>query len=80
MIGPLSMLVRWRPKGRPDPDVVPLNEGRIGPFRVDGLGFDEERLHIDPAEPFTDRLDGELRSVVGADVIGWATVREQRRE
>ena len=33
-------------------------------------GFDEERLHIDPAEPFTDHLGGELGPVVGADVIG----------
>ena len=40
----------------------------------------EERLHIDPTEPFTNRFGGELRSVVGADVIGWATVCEHLGE
>ncbi len=42
--------------------------------------LDEERFHIDPAEPLTDRLGGELRAVVGADVIRWAAVCEQVRE
>ena len=42
--------------------------------------LDEERFHIDPAEPLTDRLGGELRAVVGADVISWAAVCEQVRE
>jgi hypothetical protein len=40
-------------------------------------GLDEERLHIDRVEPFTDRLGGELTPVVGSDVARGASVNEQ---
>ena len=39
--------------------------------------FDEQRLHADPAEPGSDDFGRELRAVIGTDVIGRSSIREQ---